>query len=403
MQAMRRPWTAEEFPYLAKWLDSTGDLTQKLIALSKERTGYYHPLLIYEEGEYVSLFETLLPYAQSLRATSRFFAMRGNLEFTQGNLDQAVECALSSIRMGQTMQNGSGGLVELLVGNAMIGIADAQLTIYLAELPKGTKADWILQKKKEYDAVRKEFVFKRTPLEWQLLERCGALTCMQSIAAEEKDAKDNLGSFIQSDEERTKVFAQYEKLFATGTQYDWNEVSKRVNHYYDDWEDIYFLPDWQRRFLAMKRFVKRAVEAGDRSVDSYDSLEQRAAGFIVSNFVPALEPSMYAMARNEWDHRVTSLGFALAAYRADHDANYPDTLEQLVPKYMDAIPDSPHTGKPMRYIRRQKDVLIANDDEYKLDGSEEEIEKMIAEAKSGGRVAPTMEHLIFVVKKISEP
>jgi hypothetical protein len=369
---MRRPWTAKEFPYLAHWITTTDDLTQKLIALSKERTGYYHPLLTHKEDVYVFPLEGLLPYAQSLRQVARLFEVRGNFEFTQGNHDLAMECAFSSIRMGQTMQKGAGSLVEMLIGNAMIGMGDMQLTVYLAELPKETKADWILDKKKEYDAVRVEFDFRTSPLYWQLIERWSALAFAQCVAVDKKYALSALHLLDLGDEE-TKSILRYTKLFATGAQYDWNEVSKRVNHYYDDWEDIYYLPDWQRRFRAMKRFVERAVEAGERSVGTSDSPEQRAAGFIVSNFVPALEPSMYAMARNEWDHRATSLGFALAAYRADHDGNYPDTLEQLVPKYMDSIPLSPFSGKPLRYFVRKDICFVASSEKYKYDGSEPEV------------------------------
>ena len=77
----------------------------------------------------------------------------------------------------------------------------------------------------------------------------------------------------------------------------------------------------------------------------------------------------------------------------------PGSLEELVPKYLESIPESPFSGKPLRYIKRQSDVLIANDDEYKLDGSEPEVEKMIAETKSGGIAYPSARHYVFVVVK----
>jgi hypothetical protein len=43
--------------------------------------------------------------------------------------------------------------------------------------------------------------------------------------------------------------------------------------------------------------------------------------------------------------------------------------------------------------------LIANDDEYQLDGSEEAVEKLISEAKPGGYAYPTAKHFVFVVGK----
>ena len=93
-----------------------------------------------------------------------------------------------------------------------------------------------------------------------------------------------------------------------------------------------------------------------------------------------------------------SVSFALAAYRAE-SGGYLDTLAQLVPKYLDKVPDSPFTDKPLRYIKRSHDILITNDDAYKLDGSEEEVEAEIAEAQPGGRAFPSARSFMFVVTK----
>jgi hypothetical protein len=53
--------------------------------------------------------------------------------------------------------------------------------------------------------------------------------------------------------------------------------------------------------------------------------------------------------------------FALAAYRADH-GDYPETLDELVPKYVDEIPDDIFAEKPtpIRYRREGEAYMMWN-------------------------------------------
>ncbi len=396
-EARKRPWTAKEFPYLAHWIATTDDWTPKLIDICRNRTGYYHPLLCYDENSSLC-YDAVLPYVQSFRSASLFFQMRGNWEFTQGRIDPAMECAFASVRMGWTIRKGASTIVEELIGISMIGCGHNQLTTYLTDLPKEKDAAWILQKKKEYDAIATEI----GPLPWLPIwcraERFGAISIIQAIPLEPNKVRE---LFKMSYADENKEFAaNVERLFFSGKEYDWNEIMKLTNVCHDEIEDIYLLPGWPRRFRAAQRFEQRIAEEAKRSDDPKEKPERRAAAFLFENYVvPSVEPVMIALTRSEWDTKITSVAFALAAYRADHGGENPDTLEQLVPKYLDKIPESPFTEKPLRYLKRAHDVLIANDDEYKLDGSEPDVEKKIAEAQSGGRAFPAARHFIFIVQK----
>jgi hypothetical protein len=395
MQSLSRPWTEEDYPHLARWLATTDELTTKLIDISKQRTGYYHPLLFYEDGSDY-FFAIPLPYVQSLRQAARFFQMRGNFEFAKGNLAEAMECAFSAVRMGRTARTGSWSIVEDLVGIAITGMGNYQLTMYLADLPKDKDADWILQKKREYDAIETN----AAPLPWLPIwihgERFGGLSITQAIAVEPQAAYDFLAVDMEYEAEN---LAQYKELFLSGREYDWNEILKQINLVHDDLEDVCLLPTWQRRFRAAERFMQRLAEHVNLVDVSSATPEQQAVAYLCDTFVFGIGPALIAFARNEWDNRITSVAFALAAYRADHDGDSPNSLEQLVPKYLDKIPDSPFTDKPLRYVRRQNDVLIATDDEYLLDGSEEEVEQRIADGKPGGRAHLSAKQVIFVVVK----
>ncbi len=62
----------------------------------------------------------------------------------------------------------------------------------------------------------------------------------------------------------------------------------------------------------------------------------------------------YNVCRNN----MVSLGSALENYAADHDYYYPDSLDKLVPKYINAIPTCPDSGTDSyshpSYIRSEK-------------------------------------------------
>ena len=406
-ESLDHPWTEKEYPFLAHWLTATDELAQKIIDISKQRTGYYHPLLSYE-GEPDLLHNSILPYMQGIRWAARHFQCRGNFEFAKGNLDRAMECVFSSLRMSRTMRAGSGFPVEDLTGIAILRLGNHQLTRYLADLSqdknKGNDAAWILQKKKEFDDI----VMDNDPLSsqptWHFVallvsERLGMLDTIQAVAMESKAAREFMANFFENDEEGKEKTAKFEELFFSDKEYDWAEIMRRVNLSYDEMEDVYLLPTWQRRLRAAQRLEQRISEHTELINNSSVSPERRAAAFLIESFVlPALEP-LQAMAGFEWECRIADVAFALAAYRADNDGSSPDTLEQLVPKYLDSVPDSPYTDKPLRYIKRQDDVLITRDDTYQLDGSEEDVEKQIAEAKPGSRIFLGARQVIFVAAK----
>jgi hypothetical protein len=391
--ALQRPWSEKEFPYLAAWLERRKVLTNKLIAITKQKTGYYHPLVT-GTGDERSVASALLPLAQSTREVARLFAIQGNRDFTNGNIDHAFECALSSIHFGKTIRTNAGCLVEVLIGIAINGIGDNQLTIFLANLDNKKDAAWILQKKKEFDAaaLHEEPVLDIPA--WCTFERMCSLSMIQQIAINPSLTYSDLFG-TEDTEEYKKDLKKYTEIFRSGKDYDWNEMMRQINRCYDEMEDVFAPPSLARQRNAAERMKKQIMRFSE------ENETDMATRYFLSLLMPAVLSCHNAFERNLWDRRITSLAFSLAAYRADHGGKNPDTLDALVPKYIESVPISPSTGKPMRYVKRQHDVLIPNRDNLKLDGSEAEAEKKIAEAQSGGRAFPGSANTdyIFVVQK----
>jgi hypothetical protein len=72
---------------------------------------------------------------------------------------------------------------------------------------------------------------------------------------------------------------------------------------------------------------------------------------------PAVVKVQQAADRYEQAEQNFRVAFALAAHRADHK-NYPKALADLVPKYLDKIPDDLFTGKPLIYRLTEKGFLL---------------------------------------------
>jgi hypothetical protein len=67
--------------------------------------------------------------------------------------------------------------------------------------------------------------------------------------------------------------------------------------------------------------------------------------------------------RNETQRALTTTAAALAAWQADRGPDappYPERLDDLVPKYLAAVPVDPFTDKPFIYERRGDGYLLAS-------------------------------------------
>jgi hypothetical protein len=61
--------------------------------------------------------------------------------------------------------------------------------------------------------------------------------------------------------------------------------------------------------------------------------------------------------RADQEQRNLPIAFALAAHHHD-TGRYPDSLDKLVPKYLESISDDLYTGKPLRYRQTEKGYLF---------------------------------------------
>jgi len=91
-------------------------------------------------------------------------------------------------------------------------------------------------------------------------------------------------------------------------------------------------------------------------------LRPNAVGeFLFCEFAPSLSNSFHVKANNEVQCSVTRLLLLLRAYQ-DERGRLPDTLDALVPAYLDAVPVDPFDGKPMRYDPQKRILYSVGED-----------------------------------------
>ncbi|HWB03045.1 MAG TPA: hypothetical protein VG796_08490 [Verrucomicrobiales bacterium] len=116
------------------------------------------------------------------------------------------------------------------------------------------------------------------------------------------------------------------------------------------------------------------------------------AGFVLEQMVPLHEVRQFFSSRlykAAATTRMVKLSLAINEWQSDHEGALPERLEQLVPRYIAAIPADPFDGKPVRYHRDWRWLWCVGpdlkDDTGKLKRKEDRAAKDDDEVMPAGR------------------
>lgn len=120
----------------------------------------------------------------------------------------------------------------------------------------------------------------------------------------------------------------------------WDYGLRLANSLMDQAADVCRQPTRKARRIASDKFDQKirqlVVESRSTSMQLFSPRLAAAQRFVLM-IVPAFMAAREAEDRALMQLELTDLAFALAAYHADHGA-YPVKLDELVPKYVKAIP-----------------------------------------------------------------
>jgi len=309
----------------------------------------------------------LLPHLAKLRMCARLLAVKSAIEAANGQTEKALHICISGIKLAQSVSN------EPVLISSLVRIAiDSMMLSSLEEISnKGTVDN--KSYKKLVEEIKKE---RESPIVSSGLknEVVGALWVYNKISKssieeildmftprlymsgpETKPANPNInssnGNKIELNKEEKKLIKEYIPF-----------VENDIVFYLQTISSYIFLakgPYWQ---------VKDSLRKTDESINTL----RMEKYFLSMQLLPALSRAHLQEARIDALLGAAQMGLANRIYRQEH-GEFVDSLSQLTPDILPALPLDPFTGKD--YIYRKKDkgfvVYSVGEDEKDYGGVEE--------------------------------
>jgi len=317
-----RPWTLEEYPMLADWIDGI-DEPLDAIAEAIRKPIFMSPM--YQSPESVEsgipqfFIDMLLPDVQTMRAMAKMFSARANYRIALGNIDGAIDDKLTIHRLGrQVMQKSL--LVEHLVGISCEEIATA--------IPIGANPEHPLT---EAQIRRLLAGLDALPPRFSLqdsfeIERYLALDAVQAIA-EGREA-----FFRLLDRDEPSIFDWLFRLLPI----DKNVAFRRVNEAYDFLQE----PAPREKLRTMQETIlkdSKPSESGRSILEDYSSASGRGkilADLIITLFVPNDVAAEETVHRSECADNMQRLALAILLYQLEHDEMPGENWAEQIQKYL---------------------------------------------------------------------
>jgi hypothetical protein len=357
-RATKRPWSKEEFPKLAAWLEGN-ERPLRLIVQATQRPRSYVPLIA--RGQFPAMIAILGPGVEQYRDAAGALKTRAMLRLHEGKVDEAWRDLLACHRLARHVGRQGPTVVDVLVASQIEESACSGDAV-VAELGRLTAQQAHEFRNDLGDLSRLTDLAEK----FHLAERYTFLDSVTTLAREGTDAVAKLGGSGAGDR------SYLELLFRCATLCDWDEVLRRGNADYDRLVEAARVPGPSERRKALFEFVEgtKRLRDAQKDVESLKSMigsppteSQRATvtrqvgNFFLYVLMPSVLPAAIAEQRAAVRLQLTEVAFALAAYRSDH-GNYPEQLAQLVPNYVEEVPSDPFAEGDVRYNRRGGEYLL---------------------------------------------
>lgn len=345
LEPVERPFTQTDLPFVVEWL-SENRASIDLLIESTNRERWFVPALSEESRDLASGLQSDLSLLQEKRSAARVLQTRSALALGEGRHADAGRDAVAILRLAALVAQGPY-LVNQLVAIAIGGVGLAQID-QVAAHPSATAESL----RRLLDGAQTAGVSGRLAESMQYGERYFNLSSVIDIAA----SKGRSGWWEPSlvdDEKSDFVFA--------GMSVDWNPSLRELNRYYNDFDKVL-------RLLTPRNRLDAARLLDDEyGVEQFDPRDWRALtptgrGAILAPSVADLLLSVAELLvrpeeRVKLRRLLTKTGVALAIHRAENGA-YPETLEELVPGVLDAVPADPFGSGLLVYRRTPGGFLL---------------------------------------------
>lgn len=334
--AVSRPWSAEEFPRVAQWLERNTRALE-LIEDASRRPRYYAPFVTEEVPRTLN---APLPVLQITRKFMRLLKLRAMHRLYEGRVEEAREDLLAVHRLSRLVAQ-SPLVIDWLVAVGCEQFAcsgDIEFAKVATRHPD--------EARRLLDELGR---LAPLPLLWERVntsERCVQLDTLTSISRYGPE-------IVASDVGKTGP------RLAPMRSIDWNFVLRRSNDWIDKLVDALDEPTWKARTTKLQVFNQelrqhRTITIGWPTRRYFSqALCDLMAGLSLSHFAVSLNAEESVRMRQE----IARIALALSIWRSEHGA-YPETLAVLSPELVETVPSDRFTEGPLDYEVRGDGYII---------------------------------------------
>lgn len=361
--AIAGPWSSEQFPALAEWLQAN-EAPLEIVSEGTKRPRCYIPLIPSEQSPLI--LNAPLAFHQHARTVARALTARATLRRQQGNLTGAQQDLLACHRLARHM----GCIPTLIAGLVVFDIdtvaiqgdrallesdaltADLALA-YQAEmsrldpLPQMIEFLHFGERISMLNAMTSQYL--KSSDRWQTTPLNASSADRVRIMYEEilRTVNDGFNAFVAAGRLPTvsqkigglQQRGEYLQEFKNSVPY-----FKLVDQMIDEGKPLDFAQLYGELEPVLKE--KSPAEAG------------RYLGKIeFTLLLPVIESPIYVEYKGRARISLVQVGLGVAAYYADH-ASLPDDLTHLIPRYLDRIPQDAFSDGPLRYARTGDSCVI---------------------------------------------
>ena len=283
-------------------------------------------------------FSAVFPHLSQLREFTRLLSAEAFWRKRKGDLNGAVDSCVAALRLTQRIGD-EPFLIAFLAQGAIFSISMGTIQRVLKDADPPSQAYQALLRELQAWDIDRDFVRALQ------MERVFVIWFCDWIR--EKASRREINDLINEHGDRTELsvwlkgkanlIAQNELMglrhyrqaiaFARkGVPYDWAQIDR-----------------WEKAWEQVTNKGRTIFDLGTHKVTWHPYA-------LVALFIPTLSAVFQRVATFHALQRLGETAIALRLYRKER-GRYPETLQELVPKYLPSVPIDPFDGKPLRYRR----------------------------------------------------
>jgi len=343
--AVGHAWRQEDYPDLHAWLSRNKKPLDRLVDAGA-RSRWFDPLVCAPDSHL--LMQAQRPALRPIRDMTRALCVRATLAVGNGNLDAAIRDLSTCRRLARLVGQGPMFLDAVTACSIEQMVCRADAALLAASQLNGTQARAMLAELVHVPPL---------PATKALFDRGERFSYLDAICVMARAGPDAFEQLADDSNDRQGSTIRRAISSWGLASLDWNLMLTMANRCYDESVDAACLPTRAERRAARTR-IEDAFTADDsqsglrrfftQCFSPRATISKQVARFMLRLALPIQTAVADIVDRATMHSELIRIGFALAAYRADH-GTYPQTLARLAPEYIEHIPMDIFAQRPLKY------------------------------------------------------